>query len=898
MNPKASSASRSSVGSPVTPLLRAVLLADLVDSTAFVAAFGDERAARALQRLDLQIRDLLEFTGGRLIDKADGLLAIFERPIQAVDFALRYQQALRQFSVNEGARLTARVGIHVGEVMTWSNPADAVAAGAKPLEVEGLAKPVAARLMTLALPGQILISSMAQSLAQRAQSELGDRAQRLRWMMHGRYRFKGVPAPLLVHEVGEAGFAPLREPPSGQKAWRELPFWRRPPVLAAEVALLIGVLGFYGYAVFRSPPAIGFQERDWVVVGDMSNFTGDPRLEDTLDVALRVGLEQSRHVNIVSDLKVKDALKRMGRSQMATVDRAVGSEIALREGARALLLPSVAEVGGRLRVSVEVVDPSNQTTVFAESAEGRGVDSAMLSLDKVTGELREELGESVGNVKASSKPLAEVTTSNLDALRAYTLAQAAFRESRDEEALALYEQALALDPGFAMAQIGVARVRARNGEIARAHQIALSARANRGRLSQREALELDSFLARFNSNREAMGKYKVWAAMYPDAFAAYYGYSLAALENNDYRKALDFLTPALSPKYSRQANAYFLQGAILLPLNRYAEAKAAFQRAEALGIGGEKLEVAEVYAAERDFDGAARALGAQSQSGMAGRDVRLRADDPIFLLDQGRWSEAFKSLAELQRQADATSPLTARALVGTRLSLDDYSGQLKPRQWQEYIAFETRRLAGKDSTERSYAVFPLLAGAWIAARHGDLASAHKVLDLTAPEFGPGSSSSDLGMRAIVQAELALAANKPDAAISLLRARHDGSELYFSHVLLMRAYAANKDTGSALAEAKWLASARGRAYGEWNSWDMWSAVNVVESNLALLSGAEYALKLGQTGLARQQLQAFLRAWPQAGQLDFVAPRLRALRSALDENGPKPGARASQAQSARS
>ena len=132
-------------GRALTPLLRAVLLADLADSTALVERLGDAAAAQLLQNLDLRIRDLIEFTGGRLIDKADGLLVLFERPVQAVDFALRYQQLLRQVEREEGFPLRARVGIHVGELMTWTNSALAVAAGAKPLEVEGLAKPVAAR---------------------------------------------------------------------------------------------------------------------------------------------------------------------------------------------------------------------------------------------------------------------------------------------------------------------------------------------------------------------------------------------------------------------------------------------------------------------------------------------------------------------------------------------------------------------------------------------------------------------------------------------------------------------------------------------------------------------------------------------------------------------------------
>jgi hypothetical protein len=305
-------------------------------------------------------------------------------------------------------------------------------------------------------------------------------------------------------------------------------------------------------------------------------------------------------------------------------------------------------------------------------------------------------------------------------------------------------------------------------------------------------------------------------------------------------------------------------------------------------VGGEKLEYAEVYAAERDFDGVRRALGAQSHSGMAGRDVRLRSDDAVFLVDQGRWNESLLALTELQQQAEKTSPLLARALVGTRLALDSYAGRAVPAQWRDYIDREARLLASKNSEDHVNGVFPMLSAAWVAAHHGDLASARKALAIAEPLVASDDSATDLGMRAIVQAELALAENRPDAAISVLRARHDGSELYFSHAVLMRAYAARKDFNSALAEARWLTSARGLAYGEWNRWDMWSAPNVLESNLALLSGAEYAQKLGQIALARQQLQAFLRVWPQAEQMPFVAQRLRLLRHALDAGVPQPAA----------
>ena len=85
------------------------------------------------------------------------------------------------------------------------------------------------------------------------------------------------------------------------------------------------------------------------------------------------------------------------------------------------------------------------------------------------------MGESLSSIKANGKPLAQVTTADLDALRAYSLANATYSQSRDKEALALFEQALAIDPKFAMAQVGIARIRARNGEVATAKRLALMA---------------------------------------------------------------------------------------------------------------------------------------------------------------------------------------------------------------------------------------------------------------------------------------------------------------------------------------------------------------------------------------------------------------------------------------
>jgi len=84
-----------------------------------------------------------------------------------------------------GVTLESRVGIHLGEVVIRRNSDEDIARGANVVEVEGLAKPFTARLMSLAVGRQTLLSRTAFDMARRAavgaDSEIGE----LRWLAHG-----------------------------------------------------------------------------------------------------------------------------------------------------------------------------------------------------------------------------------------------------------------------------------------------------------------------------------------------------------------------------------------------------------------------------------------------------------------------------------------------------------------------------------------------------------------------------------------------------------------------------------------------------------------------------------------------------------------------------------------
>ncbi len=202
--------------------IRTLLLSDLVASTRLTEESGDAAAAEIFRRHDRLVRDLLTEHHGLEIDKTDGFLLLFERPWDAVRYALSYHRALAELAGREGVELTARVGIHLGELIQRRNPPQDIARGAKPLEVEGLAKPTTARLMSLAGSRQTLLSRGAFDLARRG--AVGEAATKgLCWLAHGRYLLKGMDDPIEVFEVGVRGFAPLAVPPDSEKARRSVP---------------------------------------------------------------------------------------------------------------------------------------------------------------------------------------------------------------------------------------------------------------------------------------------------------------------------------------------------------------------------------------------------------------------------------------------------------------------------------------------------------------------------------------------------------------------------------------------------------------------------------------------------------------------------------------------------
>jgi predicted ATPase/class 3 adenylate cyclase len=186
--------------------IRALLLTDVVDSTKLSEALGDSAMAEVWAAHDRVARDLLPVWRGREIDKTDGMLLMFDSAADAVSYSFAYHDGLTRLPVP----MKARAGLHVGPVVLRENSAEDVARGAKPLEVDGIAKPTAARVMSIGAGGQTLLTPEARAA-------LGQTALRLE--SHGHWVLKGVSEPV---ELFEAGTEDTRfsAPTDGEKAYR------------------------------------------------------------------------------------------------------------------------------------------------------------------------------------------------------------------------------------------------------------------------------------------------------------------------------------------------------------------------------------------------------------------------------------------------------------------------------------------------------------------------------------------------------------------------------------------------------------------------------------------------------------------------------------------------------
>ena len=321
--------------------------------------------------------------------------------------------------------------------------------------------------------------------------------------------------------------------------------------IPALLIMVIAIIGFALWHPWHKGKKIPFSERDWILITDFENMTGDEIFDQSLNTALTVNIQQSKYVNVFPRSRLKQALQRMKKVEVDILDEELGREVALREGIKALVACSINQLGEIYTLTARIVDPNTQMTLKTETFQAKGKDRVLEALDDLAGKIRKDLGESLSDIQEQSVALPKATTSSLEALKNYA---EGLQAKSDKEAEALFLKAIELDPDFALAHARLGdyySTLSRNPLKGKKHLE--KAMSLLDRLTEKEKLWIQAIVSDSSGNMDnAIVDYKVYLSKYPDDSEAWFrlGYSYMMLGR--YEQSIDAFTKVLDvdPKSS------------------------------------------------------------------------------------------------------------------------------------------------------------------------------------------------------------------------------------------------------------------------------------------------------------------------------------------------------------
>ena len=467
----------------------------------------------------------------------------------------------------------------------------------------------------------------------------------------------------------------------GWKLWRGLV-----PVSVFLVSALVGSVLY-----FRSHSAKLLTEKDKVVLADFSNTTGDAVFDDALKPALAMDLEQSPFLNVLTEQQVRETLKLMGHSPSERITGETARAICQRSGSKAGLAGSIFRLDSQFVISVTATECQMGGSLAREEARASGKEGVLKALDSASNRFRRRLGESISTIGRFDKPVEQVTTPSLEALKAYSLGT---RTGRTKGDIPYLKRAVELDPDFAMAYAELSAAYGNVGETILAIANIKKAFELRDRISAREkyrVTELYEIDVTGNID-EANVASKLWAESYPKDDVPHHNLASNYMYLGEYEKALAQTQEGLRLKPD-DGFAYNHIALIDLALNRFNEAKVAIEQATAHRFEDTFLHYSRYQAAFLDRDAAAQQRELSWGKGVAdGEDILLSTQsDTEGYFGRLRKAREFSKQAvdsalgnkrnhpaaiwEINaalREAEFGSPEQARRAITSALALSDF----------------------------------------------------------------------------------------------------------------------------------------------------------------------------------------------------------------------------------
>jgi eukaryotic-like serine/threonine-protein kinase len=611
--------------------------------------------------------------------------------------------------------------------------------------------------------------------------------------------------------------------------------------------LVIGLA--VGGWLFFSRKSHALTDKDTLVLADFTNTTGDTVFDGTLRQGLSVQLEQSPFLSIISDQQIQRTLQMMGLKPDAKLTPEVARELCQRTGSAAVLDGSIAQIGSRYSLIVKAVSCSNEKSLTSTEAEASDKSHVLDALGKAASEIRNKLGESLSTVQKFDTPLEQATTSSLEALQAYSVGVRIIQRGDDDAAaIAFFQQAINLDPNFAMAHAMLFGPYAKQRETNMAFDHIQKAFELRDRVSQREKFSIESLYhtvatGDLEKEKETV---EVWARMFPrdpiprSRLGILYG-TLGQYDKglSEMREALRLL-PDSGLEYCNVIYAY-------LPLNRFEDARAAAKEAEAKNLDLRCLHNTLYVLAFLENDSAGMEQQIAWGAGKPEEEDELQAFEARTAAYFGRLRQAREICGHKSPSFEGTKEKqTAAARSEARAALRGALFGNTAEARQHVASFLG---ISKDDEEAQY------AAALTLALTGDTSRAQALADDLGKRH-PKDTIVQFNYLPTLYAQIALSRNDVSKAIEVLQAAapYELGDVGFTNLYPVfvrgEAYLAAQQGGEAAAEFRKILDHRGIVLNE-----------PIGALAHLQIGRAYAMQ-GDTAKAKAAYQDFLTLWKYA------------------------------------
>src|SRR5262249_48285382 len=261
-------------------------------------------------------------------------------------------------------------------------------------------------------------------------------------------------------------------------------------------------------------------EADSILISDFVNTTGEPIFDDTLKQALRVQLEQSPFLNVLSDQEVEQELTLMRRPAGQPLTADIARDLCQRVASKAVLTGSITSLGSHYAIGLSAFDCQTGKGLASEQAEADDREHVLKALGNAATRMRKRLGESLASVQKYDAPIEQATTPSLEALKVYSLGRKASAASEWAAAVPFFQRAISLDPDFALAYRWLGNSYKNLGETTLGLQNISKAYELRERVSEPERFYIEAHFYQYVTGNleKARTVYQLWAQTYPRDF--------------------------------------------------------------------------------------------------------------------------------------------------------------------------------------------------------------------------------------------------------------------------------------------------------------------------------------------------------------------------------------------